>query len=1607
MSMRKQNRRAIGLHRIFALILALIMVIALMPRCFDGVLTAKAADSSGIYQVITVTETVSYEIVSPDVGNLDGQSFIIKSNGSAYAMLASQKTTDKLDFITDNSAASMWTFTTAGSGTNTYYISSSGNYLNMGTDGSLTLTTETGSATVFNVSLDTAAFNDKQHITVSANGYYINSYGGEGNLQGFRGYGQFDAGGTLLLYDESGTTVNDLDGKEFAIVNRAGGDYAITTSAATVNGVSGLAAGEVTVDTSSGETLVSGSSVGLWTFEQVSGNVYYIKTSDGQYLNLTTGGSTGALTLTNSPQEITVTAMSDGTVTLSDGSSNSHINSDNINHTFWTWNGTASSTALSKHYLCEPVAGSSIYYNLNLPGLVTVNYSQKSWLTTPTLDSSTQEIAAGMTLLGKPNGAFNELGFAGELYAAQHPDVATEDNPYYGLYRMKVNIPGNLVTKNLPTNHMEEEEYIFYGWTYTDSDGKEHLFSPEAVPDSVEAGISVTLTDAEGVSVTLPAGAVLKGKWQQVSAPVYFFVNYTGTILDTEGDVAGRNDSAFLNGTAIGHIFFAEDKVGADGSYALAVHEAISAMFRSKENLDLELDGDIPTQILIETATTADGTDLLNNPEYGEANARIILDATLSWLQTQTDKIILISTGNGQTAVNLDQLNSDNYSIRWYVAKEQNDAWHIDGVLTAVTKPLVVTKSFAGLSEDQIQALLPGYTIALQIRGSTEGQTYMTLNTSETYTDSSGNAVAATGQFSYDGYNATTQTAKWTVRLLAGEHVTLTEDGYAVTGYLTTAYSVIDGNAESIFTGTQTGYDVSVAQGNPIYDIVGGTNGEVSFSNTYTKIGNGSLSILKKNTATGSVMQGVEFTLTNAADSTDTYTDKTDASGRADFTNLKPGTYILTESTPNGFATSTNAITVTVSEADSETGQVTVTVKETTAEGTIVREVSQETALLFTVENEPNAGTLIVKKEFKDITAEEVRELSSYQITLEEGETAIAVLTLDGKTGTTAPSYQSADGLRYQWVLSAVGAKTLEVTESGYASGSYIDTVVTARMATGGTVSEPEVTTDTTAHTAVLNISTVADSATCLELTNTYTNEFVLYLKKTDSITGQPLQGAVFKLYGSYEEATNAKDTIKYEYVYKDADGNPILDEGGNPKTEIRTLYYIGDTGASDENGLALVAGLNLSNEGKTYAYVLSEIVAPDGYAKPNYPGGIIPSDQVITVTVENIENNVYSTTMRNQTIGAPLIVHKEVPAGSDLEEKDLAYEMTITISAEEPSVRNANRVYEYYIYKADGNWDGVTHMASGTQPIKDEEHPDIEANIDSCTFTVNLKVGETVVVKDVPIGYSYSVTEKKDDTVYLCDMVNQNDTGHFNNYNNTMEGTVLQVPDQYTVDESDPAYDAGEAAENAAARRLNTVNVVNRAPDEVDGSSTNITIYKKWANPVDLGTEAVFSLYQVSNGDLTTAVLFEGAPTITLDGVADEIETTEWQGAWTNLPLYGVDAEGKAVAYDYYISEAAAGYSPSYSGDAAMLTLKDGTTVQAVHATTASVTVTNTVLWDIPTVGGPGIYWMTLGGVFLMCLAAGGLLLLGRTSGGRREAQRVRPVHAPRRGKREEGVDR
>lgn len=200
--------------------------------------------------------------------------------------------------------------------------------------------------------------------------------------------------------------------------------------------------------------------------------------------------------------------------------------------------------------------------------------------------------------------------------------------------------------------------------------------------------------------------------------------------------------------------------------------------------------------------------------------------------------------------VDVDDLHSNAYTIRWYVMKCQSDAWHIDGRLVKKEGVINVTKTFAGNRE--------GITLAKQdfriTAANASGSKRHTLNLSN-----------------YSSYDTETDTYTWKITGVEyGELWTMTESTYRkkASGEVTyngyAAYNVVD----AFYLPNNKNGDDSDEDGVLSVDVVGQTYAmdgyevevlRVEFTNVYHTVD--SIIIKKEDAKTGNPIGGAAFQL--------------------------------------------------------------------------------------------------------------------------------------------------------------------------------------------------------------------------------------------------------------------------------------------------------------------------------------------------------------------------------------------------------------------------------------------------------------------------------------------------------------------------------------------------------------------------------------------------------------------------------------------------------------------------------------------------------------------------------------------------------------------------
>lgn len=1126
------------------------------------------------------------------------------------------------------------------------------------------------------------------------------------------------------------TDVTGLDGRKFVIANlNSSRKYAMTSTPNEDS--SRLTAKSVSVLEEKGQAVyVSGDNLTCWEFIQVQNKrgYYYIRATDtGKYLSLTTN----ALTTSDTLQAIYVSTKTgdSGQVKLSannttvDWFGNNSANGD----IFGPYNGDGPNNYQT---LCElkEVPGKVLLYDLNIPGM---ENRGSGWKNKPSIDSSVQNIDENTAaIFGKPSNYYDKKGPAG----------------IPGLYRFNIdNTDGNELPENLPDDMKNTwyGEMRFDGWEYTDQAGTVHLLSESAEIQETDNGL--TATDTDGNMVTIPYSTVLKGRWTEVSNCITFYVNYTGTILDTEGDVSGRNQGHFTNTVAVGHVFYGKTTVGNDSKFAVQANAEITSMFRADFVPD-----EITPQIVIEYLREEDG---ITRNAHG-ANSVMVEETTLRWIK-QTGKQIRLSTADNTNNPIIDSAlcDTEHYQIRWYVLKEQTDTWHVDGVLVAKTSEMTVTKTVRGLTENEANKLLQkpeggsgneqgNFQVNLQLLSGNTPANYLTMTTNPD--------VGTKGQYQYYGMikNGDIFTGYWTLNTITDEKYILTEKNYKLEGYDCSPRITI-GTKEG---GVYTKFVDSTAEfgATDLYPVVGGNTTLVSFSNYYTKESTGSFVIekldktLSDHNSASAYLQGVKFTLEKAPDFKQT--KATDRRGQIYFNNLEPGTYTLKETEAReGYSSLDKTWIVEV-----KGNPVTVSIKEDgTTEPSKILYAESTLRDVYRIDNTPSNSVLTVTKTFSGITKEESSEITTapdnsgkrYKIEVRKKEE-------NGNVGDlveifyTSNSEYGDDGQSYKW-SKTVTPGDYYIIEYNYLHKNYKDTVVTATV--NGKKEKVEINRSDGGK-AVISVTATDQNTEEVALRNEYINTFRLSLKKVDSQTGEVLPGAVFKIYGDYESSS---DTTDFQTV-----------------GEHRYYYHKNIT--TDQNGIAVMDGLKLSEIERGFVYVLTEIESPQYYRKLNSPILI-----KVDVNTENYEEGVYSLEVPNTSIDASdMTIEKRVTGAFG----DRLKQFTFTLKIE----------------KRDGT--------SITEPkiLKEQKEIQYTKNSDG-TISFTIGHGESVTLKGLPIKSTVQVTENTDErTGYKTSF--EMDTGEQGTTKRSVFSASETASETYTISAASDSFKLTVTNERRAA---------------------------------------------------------------------------------------------------------------------------------------------------------------------------------------------------------------
>lgn len=1157
-----------------------------------------------VFAVVEVIDT-SDRVTVLDPAELAGNSYYIVSNNQNYIMIdsihangnglawANYTGTDSL------SGQTTWTFEDAGDGT--YYIlSSNGNYMVMAdssdSTANVSLTTSKDDATKFTV----RAINGQAEISYDGpNGiaHYLNVYQGDKDFRGWQDSGTQDSGSKVYLHiaqDSQGNynLVTNLGGRKFALVSNAQ-SKAITADTATVNGVPGLKSQNVTITTLNNNRYVSGD-IPLWAFEETdTEGVYYISTEvDGakRYLTLlaqnyaVAADGRGSLSLSDTPQGISVIANDDGTVYLSATVNGyaGYINLDGASYNFWTYNQQHDSDKL---LLCEELTEASIFYDLNAP-------SGTNWIDTPSLSATHQTLTADGTGLLSVQGS-NAVGSF--VYDTLSAKAHTEVTNYYNTYNTNL---GDALTAD---NYLAPgAEWRFQGWKAT-VDGVDYLF-PEDAAATLGSDGYIHIVDVNGTEQLLPPNTTLTGQWKKISEVIMFFVNFGDTMLETEDNqpIVGYGSNYYTGVVATAHIY--NPTTISPGRNADDTKDTI---LRSNDAL---IQAEIAAQYDPSVTSTQIVIDAI--AEFNADTKQFEFSTVSNFNQVQLEAAVseyLQKNENNSTQIKIDnayvdrsEITAENYKLYWYLQKaEANDGWHIDGVLVAKTQPMEIYKTFSGLTDSETATAIDAMTFPLSLihentSGTAEKDDYITLTASG----------SQEGVYTNDGQQGTSHIYKWTLQSIKGQRYAFEETGYAVadhdwSGLISVHYT--DGTIEYRYN-TDTTFDSSDLFADK--PLVGGEVESVIFANFYTKTGTGMFSVSKVQKGNEqNRLSGAVFTLTDSNGNSTSVT--TNENGAAHFADLEPGIYTLAETTaPTGYQSVSTKWKVQVTDTD---GVITVEIWEADAKTTVYDSGNGGIKAVYLVENAPESTTVTVNKYFKTITEAEISTLKDNYCIEVQDSTGNVVKTLSLSNATAIAGSQNG----YTWTIDLTCENKYTFVEKNYSHGNYLDTVVSATV--NGTAAA---VTKSASNTVASFPMTKSEAADTVNITNDYTNTFLLRIHKVDATNGNAdMEGVEFNIYGDFQFHTTPPTGTAATVDYQDADGS------------TKTAYYIGTTNGTDASGITEFVNMHLSSGSNSFLYVIDEANTPAGYVKLDEP--IV---RIVEVNGDdpNYSNGVYTLTVEN-----------------------------------------------------------------------------------------------------------------------------------------------------------------------------------------------------------------------------------------------------------------------------------------------------------------------------------------------------------------------------------------
>ena len=562
-----------------------------------------------------------------------------------------------------------------------------------------------------------------------------------------------------------------------------------------------------------------------------------------------------------------------------------------------------------------------------------------------------------------------------------------------------------------------------------------------------------------------------------------FFIRFDSVAVDTEGNITGQDSNKYTK-----QIFAA---------YVGGVDTSLSTnSLQSKYG------------IADTTADNSYGADQEIRALYGERTDGVWLSAFPNDEYVFESLVQYANTGYlsvDGVPVKAADLNSREYAIRWYVFKNQDDAWHIDGKLVKKVGLIHVYKTFAGNKELIAEAKSDFYIDATDV--STGVNTVLTLN-------------------NYTSYDAVNDKYMWEIKDVDyGEYWEITEHPHKfndsfVQFSVFSEYTVMDAHGDQSISGTGTSLSVkgmTYALDEGVDEVL-----RAEFTNIYNR--NDSIIIKKQDSLTGVSIGGAVFRLyQNGNPLKFTYNSSTD---RYEY-NPERGTITSLEGNANGYYEiciedfSYDIGPITIREVTAPTGYTPIGDIEIgyTDNGKTVGILSGNSELIryisgvLIVGNSTDSSSVTVKKnwecdkaEWQDVT---VQLLANGKLvtTIIAGVEPQAILNDKNEwqhTWENLPVY--VNGTKIEWSVkeTAIGNETAK------ADGSFVNWLVSYGL--------PIISTDENGN-----------ENTLLTVINT-TKRVMLRLTKTNLWKTEQLPGATFLL-----EAVDANGNLLPNEVAKTA----------------------------------------------------------------------------------------------------------------------------------------------------------------------------------------------------------------------------------------------------------------------------------------------------------------------------------------------------------------------------------------------------------------------------------------------------------------------------------------